>query len=154
MEHKEFESKIKKQQCLIRRLLSSRKNRSRKIQEIVNERYGDLIGKSFNFNGNSVIPGFYDNTDYYIYEISSESDYIMSDNVDIVLKCRCVGEQHSGVIDKLTLSSLYVCNQTHQFKYNNDLHKLLSPYIIPTEKLVSNIWSKCNEFVETIVKID
>ena len=102
MNHQEYIKAIKHEQTLIRRLFSSRKQRAKVIEKITAERYAHLGGKFFTKETDP-------DSVYRINEVITRANYVMSDQVDVVLCCSCLGTTGTGTSGK-TLVGLYIHN--------------------------------------------
>ena len=102
MTHQEYIKAIEHEQTLIRRLFSSRKQRAKVIERITAERYAHLVGKFFTKETDP-------DSVYRINEVITRANYVMSDQVDVVLCCSCLGTTGTGTNGK-TLVGLYIHN--------------------------------------------
>lgn len=94
MNIEEYKAAIKRQQSLIRRLITRRRKRSKVIDSIVQQRYAHLVGKFFK-NGKTLCR---------VTSISGESNYIMSDKVDVYLNYKYLDQERVSTMteqDKL-----------------------------------------------------
>lgn len=102
MNHQEYIKAIEHEQALIRRLFSSKKQRAKVIEKITAERYAHLVGKFFTKETDP-------DSVYRINEVITRANYVMSDQVDVVLCCSCLGTTGTGTNGK-TLVGLYIHN--------------------------------------------
>lgn len=89
MTHQDYIKAIEHEQSLIRRLFTSRNRRAEAIDNITAKRYAHLIGKFFRKKNDP-------DTIYRIKEIFTRANYVMSDQVDVVLSCDCIGTTVTG----------------------------------------------------------
>jgi hypothetical protein len=159
MTQEEYTKAIERQQSLIKRLFRTRKKRSEEINNIVQERYGELVGKFFKpikkFQYATI--GSY----YYITEIIASSDYIMDTRVDIRLVCRTfypsqqailkVAQKETG-IGMETVGISFGVN-TFEFDSADDIIKILEPMLVTKEEAMAEFDKITNEIKENFLKI-
>ena len=142
MTHQEYIKAIEHEQTLIRRLFSSRKQRAKVIERITAERYAHLVGKFFTKETDP-------DSVYRINKVITRANYVMSDQVDVVLCCSCLGTTGTGTNGK-TLVGLYIHNDniTIHTSINIDEHlagrftdkaKALERFYKLTKQLKSNL---------------
>lgn len=149
MKQKEYIAAIKKQKSLIRKLFSSRRRRSKVVQELTDERYKHLTGRFFRPSGDK-FRNIYDDKDYYICSVSTESDYVMSDEVYLSLDCRCVGCTYRGT--DMTVVGIEISNQSFRFSPADDLDELLADKWVDEAKALNAIDEYYRQFISNLLK--
>lgn len=155
MTQEDYLAAIKKQQSLIRRLLSSRKRRSEEIQELTEQRYGHLIGRFFRTpedeNPFICLP---DNTIVYICGIYASCYYAHSDEVCIDIACRHLyGTWNFGKDDKI-LKGFSFDTQNVRFRVDADIEHVLEPLYIKKEDADGEYTLLVQEFVHNFLETD
>lgn len=157
MTQQEYQSAIKKQQSLIRRLFVSLKRRSEAIDELTQERYRHLIGRFFRPKGDRFRSSTHD-VDYYIHDVYADSNYVMSDAVYVEINCRYIERTFTGADLINGIAGIYVCNQTFRFNPEDDIDEILAPMWVDSEKAIKTIdddYEKMrNRFLKTKQKED
>lgn len=149
MKQEEYIAAIRKQQGLIRRLLSNRKRRSEVIEEVTEERYKHLQGRFFRPKGEQ-FRGVHDDVDYYIADITTESNYVMSDEVHLCLDCRYVGRACRGT--DMSVVGIEIGHQSFRFEPHDNLDEILADKWVPTEKAVSTIDEYYRQMMNNLLK--
>ena len=134
MTQQDYINAIKKQQSLVRKLLSSRKRRSEVIDELTKERYQHLVGRFFRPKGDYFKAASND-MDYYIISTGTVSDYALSDRVTITLNCRYIARMYSGK----QIDALHTGMQTFCFKPDDDLYEILAPMLVDKARAIDTI---------------
>lgn len=157
MTQQEYQSAIKKQQSLIRKLFTSRKRRSETIDVLTQERYRHLVGRFFRPKGDRFRSSAHD-IDYYIHDVYAESNYVMSDEVHVELDCRYISRTLTGADLVNGIVGIDVCNQTFRFNPEDDIDEILAPMWVDSEKAIKTIdddYKKMrNRFLKTKQKED
>lgn len=89
MNHQDYIRAIEREQTLIRRLFVSRKRRAEAIEKITVARYSHLIGRFFTKKNDPEVI-------YQIKDVFVRANYAMSDQVDVVISCECIGVTTDG----------------------------------------------------------
>lgn len=152
MTHQEYIKQIDRQRSLINRLFKNREKRSKEIQEITSERYSELIGKFFKANDNLkyLEPGHY----FYIVGISTSSNYICSDRVEIKLICQTLSEEIQSTDNGWMLSGLSIYTRTLTFEPEDDIVSLIEPMIVSKEEAMSHFEGQQNKLMENFLEIE
>lgn len=149
MTQENFIDAIKKQQTLIRRLISSRRHRSDVIQELTEERYKHLVGRFFRPQGDRFKD--YDYIDYYyIAGITTTSNYIMSDEVQLHLDCRFISKSYMGT--EMSLFGFYISSRSFSFKPQDNLDEMLTDMLVDHEEAIDTIKGYTNELVKNLLE--
>ena len=128
MNHQEYIKAIEHEQTLIRRLFAGRKKRAAAIEKITAKRYVHLIGKFFSKENDP-------DSVYCIDKVVTSANYVMSDQVDVVLCCSCLGTTYSG-IDSKTIAGVYIHYENITFKPNVDIDEYLKGRFVDRTKAV------------------
>lgn len=125
MNHQEYIKAIEHEQTLIRRLFVCRKKRAEAIEKITAERYAHLVGKFFTKETDP-------DSVYRINEVITRANYVMSDKVDVVLCCSCLGTTGTGTNGK-TLVGLYIHNDNITIHPSIDIDEHLAGRFVDKE---------------------
>ena len=136
MNHQEYIKAIEHEQTLIRRLFSSRKQRAKVIEKITAERYAHLVGKFFTKETDP-------DSVYRINEVITRANYVMSDQVDVVLCCSCLGTTNTGREGEKNVG-LYVHNENITFHPSIDIDEHLAGMFVDKGKALDR-FSKLTE---------
>jgi hypothetical protein len=154
MEQENYIAAIKKQQSLIRRLFSSRNRRSEVIQQLTEERYRHLIGRFFRPQGER-FKNIDCDIDYYICGIATESNYVMSDEVHLILECRFIGHDYCGIpCDYRTLRGICICNRSFRFEPDEDIDAILAPMWVDKVKAIKEIDNAYGVILKNLLKVN
>lgn len=125
MNHQEYIKAIEHEQTLIRRLFSSRKQRAKVIEKITAERYAHLVGKFFTKETDP-------DSVYRINEVITRANYVMSDQVDVVLCCSCLGTTTTGGEGE-KIVGLYIHNEQKTMHPSIDVDEYLTGRFVNKE---------------------
>ena len=126
MNHHEYIKAIGHEQSLIRRLFTSKKRREEKIEKITAERYAHLVGKFFTKENDP-------DSVYRINEINTRANYVLSDQVDIVLCCSYLSTNTGGEGEKIL--GLYIHNDNIIINPSIDIDEYLAGRFVEKEKV-------------------
>ena len=132
MTHQEYIKAIEHEQTLIRRLFSSREQRTKVIEKITAERYAHLVGKFFTKETDP-------DSVYRINEVITRANYVMSDQVDVVLCCSCLGTTETGTNGK-TLVGLYIHNDNITIHPSIDIDEYLAGRFVDKGKALGRFY--------------
>lgn len=132
MTHQEYIKAIEHEQTLIRRLFSSRKQRAKVIEKITAERYAHLVGKFFTKETDP-------DSVYRINEVITRANYVMSDQVDVVLCCSCLDTTGTGTNGK-TLVGLYIHNDNITIHPSIDIDEHLAGRFVNKGKALGRFY--------------
>ena len=153
MRQEDYLAAIKKQQSLIRKLFANRKRRSEVIDELTQECYGHLRGKFFKAPKNDdrfrSIP---EDITLYICQVYADSDYIMSDEAYIVIRCRYINESYHLEGDKKFVRGFEACTRSFSFKPEDNLDEILAPLYITRDKAAEEVNAMYGEFIKNFLK--
>lgn len=153
MKQEEYLAAIKKQQSLIRKLFANRKRRSECIDEITRERYDHLRGKFFKApKGDSRFCGVDDDTTLYICDVGAASDYIQSDEVEIVLICRYINKSFNLDNRKEIIRGIDYWATSFRFAPKDNLDDILAPLYITEESAAKEVSAMYDEFIKNFLK--
>ncbi len=143
MEHVNYSAAIRQQQSIIKRLFSSRRHRSEVIENLTKERYKHLVGRFFRPTRNDKrFNSVMDDTELYICDVTSMSDYIGSADIEIVLHCRYISVGYQGEVDDDHVNEIDICHHSFRFRPDENLDEILEPLYIPTEQAIASIDQK------------
>ena len=154
MTHEEYCEKIREQQSIINRLFKSRENRSRMIDQITNERYKDIIGRFFKIEHDmsDLFPRAIDGY-FYIYAIDASSNYVMSDRVEINLRCRRYGNTVSGIGKDKQITGVYYIEQTFCYHPSRNIREALEPLFVSKEEALKELKEDCERMINDFQKL-
>ena len=147
MTQQEFLDAVKKQQSLIRKIMSNRSRRSECIQEAAQERYKHLVGKFF--IANKELKGAADVDLYYVYAISTESNYVDSDKVVLCVNCKGLYNNFYGKQNKV--ASLSYCEYSFYFPIDTDLDARFAQIWVTPDRASNIIHNHCKEFCKSFI---
>lgn len=138
MEHGNYLTAIKQQQTIIKKLFSSRRHRSEVIGNLTKERYKHLVGRFFrptrkDKRFNSVM----DDTELYICDVTSMSDYSGSADIEIVLHCRYISVGYQGEVDDDHVNGIEMYGVSFGFRPEENIDEILNPLFVPTEQAIA-----------------
>ena len=130
-------------------MFKCRDERSKKIDQIVRERYSGLIGKFFKADERmkSAMIGDY----YYIVDIYACSNYVMSNQVDIELICRSYGTCRQGRDAKVI--GVEISNHTFRFRPSDDIIALIGPMLVSKEEVMADYNGLVEEMEKNFLSI-
>lgn len=125
MNHQEYIKAIEHEQTLIRRLFTSREKRAEAIEKITSERYAHLVGRFFTKKNDP-------DSVYRINEVITRANYVMSDQVDVVLCCSCLGTTTTGGEGE-QIVGLYIHNEQFTMHPSVDIDEHLAGRFVNKE---------------------
>ena len=147
MQHEEYIESIHKQQSLIRRLFKSRKDISAEIESTTKEYYKDLIGKFFYVSPEDRDNKFKMLSDgyYFVAGVSSCSNYVLDDKVEVNLDVKYYGYSGSCFEDVVGID---VMVRTLRFAPSTDMKSKIEPLIVSREQALKPL----QEYYEKMIK--
>ena len=153
MTHQEYIKAIQKQQSLISSLFNCRKERSKKIDQIVMERYGSLIGKFF--KADDRMPRAHSGAYYHIVGLSTNSNYLMSTQVDIRLICRYLSVSQTISYDtEMMVTGAEFITQEFPFTPSDDILALIEPMLVSKEEAIGYCEDAFKQVMENFLRIN
>lgn len=151
MTHQEYKEAIEHQQSLINRLFTWREERSKKIQQLTEERYANLIGKFFKANEElfRADSGKY----YFIVGVTTESNYVSSNKVVIRLHCRTYGTTQCSTDNGWRITGVDYVDSTFRFEVNDDIVALLEPMFVSRDEVISDLTDLQNRITSNFLSI-
>lgn len=147
MTQQEFLDAVKKQQSLIRKVLANRARRSECIQEAAQERYKHLVGKFF--IADNELKGATGVDLYHVYGISTESNYVDSDEVVLCVNCKGLYNNFYGKQKKA--ASVCYCEYSFHFPVDTDLDARFAQMWVTPDKARDIINDHCKEFCKSFI---
>ena len=151
MTQEDYIQTIHKQQSFIRRLFKRRKDISAEIESTTKEYYKDLIGKFFYVSPEDRDNKFKTLSDgyYFVAGVSSCSNYVLDDKVEVNLNVKYYGYSGSCFEDVVGID---VMVRTLRFAPSTDMKSKIEPLIVSREQALKPLQEYYDKMIKYFTK--